>query len=318
MEQSKEKSEEKPEEPIEEPKETNEHEPEQLKQMNDQLKILLEEVSAVKKELKEKEDLSVKIKELTEEIASLKMNMISKNDLKIDFKTLSGKTFSQYVKKSDKIKDLKQRIQEKENTPIEELNLFLDKQLLNDNSTVAESNIKETSNLYLIKAKEDFLNFASYNEKIFIINALKDNVFRKIKNCLYSARRHGDDANNFHKHCDNQGELLYVIKAKNNVVFAIYVSKPLFSDNNTRTDSLQMVISPSHNFAVKSLNDHATYHNNPNSGATFHCMQLNTPFLSSNCVDIQSCSDFNLPCYPTGNSSYQIKELEVFSLEKSD
>lgn len=302
---------------MEQPKDAT-IENEQLKQMNDQLKTLLEEVTAVKKELKEREDLSEKIKALTDEIATLKMDMICKHDLKIDFKTLAGKKISQYVKKSDKIKDIKQRIQEKENTPIEELSLFLDKQLLNDNSTVAESNIKETSNLYVVKAKDDFLNFATADEKMFIINALKDNVYRKIRTFLYSARKHGDDANNFHKHCDNQGELLYVVKSTNNVVFAIYVSKPLLSDNNSRTDSLQMVISPSHNFAVKSLNDHATYHNNPNAGAKFHCMQLNTPFLSSNCCDIQSCNDFNLPCYPTGNSSYQIQELEVFSLEKSD
>jgi hypothetical protein len=262
---------------MEQPKEAT-IENEQLKQMNDQLKTLLEEVTAVKKELKEREDLSEKIKALTDEIATLKMDMICKHDLKIDFKTLAGKKNSQYVKKSDKIKDIKKRI----------------------------------------KSKDDFLNFATADEKMFIINALKDNVYRKIRTFLYSARKHGDDANNFPKHCDNQGELLYVVKSTNNVVFAIYVSKPLLSDNNSRTDSLQMVISPSHNFAVKSLNDHATYHNNPNAGATFHCMQLNTPFLSSNCCDIQSCSDFNLPCYPTGNSSYQIRELEVFSLEKSD
>ena len=102
----------------------------------------------------------------------------------------------------------------------------------------------------MVKAKDDFLNFATADEKMFIINALKDNVYRKIRTFLYSARKHGDDANNFHKHCDNQGELLYVVKSTNNVVFAIYVSKPLLSDNNSRTDSLQMVISPSHNFAV--------------------------------------------------------------------
>ena len=46
-----------------------------------------------------------------------------------------------------------------------------------------------------------------------------------------------------------------------------------------------------------------------------HCMQLNTPFLSSNCIDIYSCDNFNLPSYPSGNSNYQIKELEVYSLE---
>ena len=106
-----------------------------------------------------------------------------------------------------------------------------------------------------------------------------------------------------------------MIKTTQDIVFAIYINRPLLSDGNSRTDSLQMVISPAHNFAVKSKNENATYHCNPNGGATFHCMQLNTPFLSSNCVDIQSCSDFDLPCYPSGNSSYQIKELEVYSLQ---
>ena len=115
--------------------------------------------------------------------------------------------------------------------------------------------------------------------------------------------------------CDNKGELLYVIVTTNNAAFAIYVSKPLFSDNQTRTDSLQMVISPSHNFSIKSLNDRATYHCNSGQGAHFHCMEIRAPFLSSNCVDIQSCDNFDLPAYPSGNSSYQIKELEVYALE---
>ena len=76
-----------------------------------------------------------------------------------------------------------------------------------------------------------------------------------------------------------------------------------------------MVICPSKKFAVKSKNDNATYHCYADKGATFHCMQINAPFLSSSCSDIQSCSDFELPSYPSGNSSYQIKELLVFSLE---
>ena len=75
-----------------------------------------------------------------------------------------------------------------------------------------------------------------------------------------------------------------------------------------------MVICPYKNFAVKSLNDKATYHCNSGSGPQFHCMQINAPFLSSSCTDINSCNDFNLPSYPSGNSSYNIYELEVYSL----
>ena len=77
-----------------------------------------------------------------------------------------------------------------------------------------------------------------------------------------------------------------------------------------------MVICPSKKFAVKSNNSNATYHCFPNTGPQFHCMQINAPFLSSNCCDIQSCADFTLPSYPSGNSSYQIKELEVYQLEE--
>ena len=76
-----------------------------------------------------------------------------------------------------------------------------------------------------------------------------------------------------------------------------------------------MVISPKNNFAIKSNSNNATYHCNANQGAHFHCMQIRTPFLSTDCTDIQSCNDFNLPCYPSGNSSYRIKELQVFALE---
>ena len=193
---------------------------------------------------------------------------------------------------------------------------YLDGKLLDDNLTVGESNIKESSVIRLVKEKDEFLSIVPNNNyKNYFVDSLEKNLSKKIKSLLYSARKNGDDANTFHKMCDNKGELLYVIVTTNNVVFGIYVSKPLFSDNQTRTDSLQMVISPSHNFSIKSLNDRATYHCNSGQGAHFHCMEIRAPFLSSSCVDIQSCSDFNLPAYPSGNSSYQIKELEVYALE---
>ena len=77
-----------------------------------------------------------------------------------------------------------------------------------------------------------------------------------------------------------------------------------------------MVISPANKFAIKSLNENATYYCKFDIGAQFHCMQINTPFLSSSCHDINSCNDFNLPSYPSGKSSYKIKELEVYTLKE--
>lgn len=162
---------------------------------------------------------------------------------------------------------------------------------------------------------DDFLNIVSPKEKLYFIDSLYNNVSKKLKMCLYNPKKDGDDGNIFHKNCDNKGPLLYVIVATNNSVFGIYISQPISSDGSTKTDSIQMIISPTHHFAIKSLNTTSTYHNEAGKGPRFHCMQINAPFLTSNCTDIQSCSDFNLPCYPTGNSSYQIKEFEVYSLE---
>lgn len=186
---------------------------------------------------------------------------------------------------------------------------------MEDNSTIAENKIKESSNLYLMKSDDEIFNFAKPQEKRFIVNALQKNLGKGIRTLLYSARKDGDDANTFHNKCDRNKDLLYLIKTTNDIVFAIYIDKPLLSDGNTRTDSLQMVISPANNFAMKSLNNNATYHCQSGQGPHFHCMQINAPFLSSNCTDITSCSDFSLPAYASGNSSYQIKELEVYCLK---
>ena len=288
---------------------------EQINNLNEQMKAILEKLSNLETNSVSKNDLTAEIKSLKNEISSLKNDMISKNDIKIEVQTITGKVIVLYVKSTDKISELKSKIKLKENISEDKQYLFLDYQLLKDDSTIAENNIKETTNLYLMKSEDKILTSALPNEEKFIRDALGKNVKKEIKALLYSARKDGDDAQTFHSKCDNKGELLYLIKTTQDIVFAIYINRPLLSDGNSRTDSLQMVISPAHNFAIKSLSEKATYHCNPNGGATFHCMQLNTPFLSSNCVDIQSCSDFNLPCYPTGNSSYQIKELEVYSLQ---
>lgn len=200
----------------------------------------------------------------------------------------------------------------------------LDKLCIGNSSVISVSN-EEFSNMEKAKdnwkdgiiAGKGLFSFLSEKNKNFIFDNLKQKVSKRIKNKLYSATEDGDTANIFHKKCDNKGPLLYLIKTTNDLIFGIYISKPLSSDGMTKTDSTQMVICPYKNFANLSLNNNATYHCFGDKGALFHCMQINTPFLSSNCIDIQSCSDFTLPCYPSGNSSYKIKKLEVYSLEES-
>lgn len=280
----------------------------------EQVRVLSEKLSVLENIIATKEDLSRQFNSLKEEVSALRSDMVSKKDMKINVVTMKGAKITIYVTKSDTVKVLKSKLQEKENTPREQLNLFLDGKLLEDNVTIEQCNIKESSKVYLIKEKDEFLNIVSYKDRMFFIDSLEKNVDKKIRKLLYNPRRDGDDANTFHKNCDNQGPLLYVVVATNNSVFGIYISKPISSDGNTRTDSLQMVISPTHNFSTKSLNNNATYHCVSGKGPQFHCMSINAPFLTTSCTDIQSCSDFELPCYPTGNSSYQIKEFEVYSL----
>ena len=288
---------------------------EKLNELTEQVKTLIEKVSNLESNSVSKNDLAEQIKPLLNEIPSIRKEMISKNDLKVKVKTITGKDIDLYVKNTDKLIDLKSKLKEKEKISEGEQYLFLDEKLLNDNSTIAENKIKESSNLYLMKSDDEIFNFASPQEKRFIVNALQKNLGKGIRTLLYSARKDGDDANTFHNKCDRNKDLLYLIKTTNNVVFAIYIDKPLLSDGNTRTDSLQMVISPANNFAMKSLNNNATYHCQSGQGPHFHCMQINAPFLSSNCTDITGCSDFSLPAYPSGNSSYQMKEFEVYCLK---
>ena len=288
---------------------------EKLNELTEQVKTLIEKVSNLESNSVSKNDLAEQIKPLLNEIPAIRNEMISKNDLKVKVKTITGKDIDLYVKNTDKVINLKSKLKEKEKISEGEQYLFLDEKLLNDNSTIAENKIKESSNLYLMKSDDEIFNFASPQEKRFIVNALQKNLGKGIRTLLYSARKDGDDANTFHNKCDRNKDLLYLIKTTNNVVFAIYIDKPLLSDGNTRTDSLQMVISPANNFAMKSLNNNATYHCQSGQGPHFHCMQLNAPFLSSNCTDITGCSDFSLPAYPSGNSSYQMKEFEVYCLK---
>ena len=238
------------------------------------------------------------------------------------------------VEKSNTIEFVKKKIEELAKVPYEKQDLVLYNNSLytelKNELTLSDYNINESSQIFLINNNKQVLvslleenNIACFSKsslpkqyKQYYVNSLKNQVSKKIKKLLYTASNDGDTAEIFHRKCDNQGPLLYLITTKQNIDFGIYVSRPICSDGQSKTDSLQMVICPSKNFAVKSNNGNATYHCYPNKGPQFHCMQINAPFLSSNCCDIQSCDDFTLPSYPSGDSSYQIKELEVFQLEE--
>ena len=192
---------------------------EKLNELTEQVKLLIDKVSNLESNSVSKKDLADQIKPLLNEIPSIRSEMISKNDLKVKVKTITGKDIDLYVKNTDKVIDLKSKLKEKEKISEGEQYLFLDEKLLEDNSTIAENKIKESSNLYLMKSDDEIFNFAKPQEKRFIVNALQKNLGKGIRTLLYSARKDGDDANTFHNKCDRNKDLLYLIKTTNNVFF---------------------------------------------------------------------------------------------------
>ena len=130
---------------------------EQINNLNEQMKAILEKLSNLETNSVSKNDLTAEIKSLKNEISSLKNDMISKNDIKIEVQTITGRVIVLYVKSTDKISELKSKIKLKENISEDKQYLFLDYQLLKDDSTIAENNIKETTNLYLMKSEDKIL-----------------------------------------------------------------------------------------------------------------------------------------------------------------
>ena len=81
--------------------------------------------------------MTEQVKLLVEKVSSLEKNMMKKTDLKINVKTLSGKDISVYVDKSDKISKLKTLIKEKENIPENSQHLILNLSQLDDNKGIS-------------------------------------------------------------------------------------------------------------------------------------------------------------------------------------
>ena len=106
---------------------------------------MTEKLTELETQIATKDDLKSQFNSLKEEVAALKRDIISKNDMKIIVATMKGVKIDLYVTKSDTVKVLKAKLQEKENTPQEQLHLFLDGKLLEDDTTVEQNKIKESS-----------------------------------------------------------------------------------------------------------------------------------------------------------------------------
>ncbi|TNV79889.1 hypothetical protein FGO68_gene6727 [Halteria grandinella] len=162
---------------------------------------------------------------------------------------------------------------------------------------------------------------ASEEKIAFVISTLKDwydepPAFK----LLYRATKHGDSAQQYHKNCDNQGALLYIIKTTTGKVFGAFTSVNQDSTGSYKSDnkayiwSLELKKKFTPNQFVNTNICNAAYGPYMGQGSDFY---LSGNFLTQTHQMTQN-GMYNLPSPQTitgaqGNT-FQVEEFEVYKV----
>jgi hypothetical protein len=177
-------------------------------------------------------------------------------------------------------------------------------------------------------------SLVSPNHEMFIDSFLKSGSKGKIWKCIYKASKDGFATTDFHKHCDNKGATVTVIKSSNGNIFGGYCPLPWNTTSNYQfsMDSFLFSLVNSHkklyHFKQTSTNGQYSIYGNSGYGPTFgggHDIYI----VGASNQSTSSYSNFghSFDCSPMGGSysstqaqsflagsySFKTSEIEVYS-----
>ena len=158
---------------------------------------------------------------------------------------------------------------------------------------------------YMMKNSQKFLDGIIKNEedKKLIFSWINPNTEKIKTNLIYSARLDGDDAQTFHKLCDNMGPTLVIIKSNNGKIFGGF-TRENWAGNGYKYDKDAFLFSLEKRLKANSSNNNNSIYCNITYGPTFgggHDL-----YICSGCLKKNASYNNNNFTYVFGNNPAQV------------